>query len=172
MKVAAGKVGSSNAVAKQSITGDELLLGRNKQTDAARSVAGSVKNVKLGLREPDNIAIACRDVDARIAWFGNSQPRCLHGQAAAQKAIVLIHVHRRASARLQFLGAADVIDVSVGDHDRGDAKFVTVKNALDVGKIIPGIYHDGFTGGLVAKDRAVALQRANRQDFVDHYYAS
>jgi hypothetical protein len=38
----------------------------------------------------------------------------------------------------------------------------------DAGDIVAGVYDDGFAGGFVAEDGAVALERAYGEGFEDH----
>ena len=61
-----------------------------------------------------------------------------------------------------------MVDVGVGDDDLFDGEVVAVEDGLDAGDVVAGVDDDGFAGGLVAEDGAVALEEADGEDFVDH----
>ena len=82
--------------------------------------------------------------------------------------VVLVHVHGRAGERLQLGRAADVVDMGVGDHDGLDREPVPVEDRGDVRNIIAWIDDNSLAGLLVAENRAVALQHADRKNLVNH----
>ncbi len=84
--------------------------------------------------------------------------------------IVLVHQHRRAGGGFELRGAADVIDMGVGDDDRLHAQRMLLQNRENVVDVVAGVDHQRFARLLVAEDRAIALQHANGQDFVDHMW--
>jgi hypothetical protein len=45
---------------------------------------------------------------------------------------------------------------------------VALEDGLDAGDVVTGVDDDGFAGGLVTEDGAVALEEADGQDFMDH----
>src|SRR5689334_4724578 len=61
-----------------------------------------------------------------------------------------------------------MIDMRVGDGDLFHLQVMFRDNRQHVFNVITGINDDCFPGGLVADDGAVALQRANRKNLVDH----
>ena len=79
-----------------------------------------------------------------------------------------VHVHRRSGCQLEFLRAADVIDVGVGDHDGGHGESVPRQDFQDAVNFVAGIHHHGLARGFVAENGAIALQHAYRKDLVDH----
>lgn len=82
--------------------------------------------------------------------------------------IVGIEIDGRARKGLQFLSARDVIDMSVGDDNRLNGELVFLKRGGNAADFIPGIDHDGLASGFISQDGAIALEKANRQDDVDH----
>ena len=68
----------------------------------------------------------------------------------------------------EFHGSADMVDVGVGDDDLFDLKIVFADYAEDVFDLVAGVDDHGFVGGFVTDYRAVALQGADGEDFVDH----
>ena len=63
-----------------------------------------------------------------------------------------------------------MVDVGVGDDDLFDLQIVFADQGEDVFDFVTGVDDHGFVGGFVADDGAVALQRADGEDFVDHFY--
>jgi hypothetical protein len=82
--------------------------------------------------------------------------------------IVLVEQDECAGGGAEFHGSSDVIDVGMGDDDLLDLQVVLADHREDVINIISRVDDHGFAGGLVADDGAVALQRADGEDFVDH----
>ncbi len=110
--------------------------------------------------------------EAGVGWsdFGrwNAEPSSLNVHHLYQGKVVLVVEDGRSGELLEALGSGDVIDVSVGDDDLLDGELVLIEDADDAGDVVAGIDHDGFAGDLVAEDGAVALERADDEDFVDH----
>ncbi len=98
----------------------------------------------------------------------HAQPLRLHVHHLLQLPIVRIHVDRRAGGLFQFLRAADMIDVRVSDYDGLHRQAVPPDHCPAPANLVAGIHHQGLARRLVAEDRAVALQRAHRQDLMDH----
>jgi hypothetical protein len=63
-----------------------------------------------------------------------------------------------------------MIDVGVRDDDLLDLQVMLADEREDVLNVIARIDDHGFAGGLVADDRAVALERSDGKDFVDHAF--
>jgi len=82
--------------------------------------------------------------------------------------VVLVVEDRRAGDLLEAMGSGDVVDVGVGDDDLFDGERVFGEESEDAGDVVAGVDDDGFAGGLVAEDGAVALEGADGEDFVDH----
>jgi hypothetical protein len=61
-----------------------------------------------------------------------------------------------------------VIDVAMGDHNLLDLQVMLADELENVFNVIAGVNDHRFTCGFVADDRAVALQRPDGEDFVDH----
>ena len=109
------------------VAGDQLVLGRNPERDAALGVSRRVEDVEFGVPEGEPVALARLAVDLGARRGLYSQPGGLGVQMGIELGVVLIHVHRRAGQRLQLGRAADVVDVGVGDHDCFDRKPVPVE---------------------------------------------
>lgn len=168
--VSAGKVGASNAAAEEGVAGDERVEGRRVEADAALGVAGSVEDVKFGGADEERIAVFGRSVDCDGFGFCHAEPRGLNGEHGLKFDIVEVHVDGGAGRSFEFLRAADVIDVGVGDDDGFDCQRVLTEDVEDPGDVVAGVDDHGFARLLIAEDGAIALERAHRQDLVDHSY--
>ena len=69
---------------------------------------------------------------------------------------------------LELVSSGDVVDVGVSDDDLLDGEVVFGEEGHDAGDVVAGIDDNGFVGGLVTEDGAVALEGADGNDFVDH----
>jgi len=61
-----------------------------------------------------------------------------------------------------------VVDVGVSDNDLFDLEVVLADEREQIFDVVAGIDDHGFARRLVADDGAVALQRADGENFVDH----
>jgi hypothetical protein len=98
----------------------------------------------------------------------NAKPTGLDVHHCNQGQVVLVVEDGGTGDTLQVLGACDVVYMRVGDDDMLDREIMPVENAENAGDVVAGIYNDGFERGLVAEDRAVALEGADGEDLVDH----
>ena len=126
--------------------------------------------ITLAVSEPAFTVSACADalINLDFARRGHSDPCGLDVEHLEQIVIVLVEQDGRAGRGAQFHGSAHVVDVRMSDDDLLYLQVVLAhqsENALD---FIAGVDHHGFVRGLVSDDGAVALQRADGKDFVDH----
>ena len=63
-----------------------------------------------------------------------------------------------------------MVDVGVGDEDLLEGETEGGEAAMDAADFVAGIDDDGFAGGLVGKDGAVALQRADGKGLENHEF--
>jgi hypothetical protein len=131
-------------------------------------MARGVEHVEPGCAERQRVAVAGFGIDGDALRRGYAQPGGLFGQHIRQRAIVGIHEHGRAGGLLEFVRAADMVDVRVGDDDGLQLEPVALENLQNAADLVAGIDHHGLAGLLVSEDGAVALQRTDRQDLVDH----
>ncbi len=61
-----------------------------------------------------------------------------------------------------------MVDVGVGDDDLLDGEVMLAQQGDDTRDLVTGGDDDGFAGGLVSEDGAVALEEADGEDFVEH----
>ncbi|MNI68754.1 hypothetical protein D3C73_1244650 [compost metagenome] len=68
---------------------------------------------------------------------------------------------------LQLAGGQEVIEVRMGVNDADHLQAQGIEPSEDQFVIATRVDHDGLFGDRVADDRAVALQRADREGFAD-----
>ncbi len=107
-------------------------------------------------------------VDFDLAGGAHADPGGLHVEHFQQSVIILVEQDGSAGGGAEFHGSADVVDVGVGDDDLFDLEIVFADQGEDVFDFVAGVDDHGFVRGFVADDGAVALQRADGEDFVDH----
>jgi len=66
--------------------------------------------------------------------------------------------------------AAHVVDVRMRADDGAQLQIMPAQNFQDAVHFITGIHYDCLFCGGIAEDRAVALQHADRDDFVDQFF--
>ena len=98
----------------------------------------------------------------------HADPCGLHVEHLQQGIVVLVEQDRRSGGRAQLHGASHVIDVGVRDHDLLDLQVMLAEERQNVLNVVPGVDDHGFARSFVANDRAVALQRSDGKDFVNH----
>jgi len=164
----ARQVGPADASRKQRIAGDQFFLHWKIKADASFGMAWSEKHIRRERAGPDRIGLSDALINLHFARRRHADPCGLDIEHLEQTVIVLIEQNWRAGCGPQFHGAAHVVDVRVGDYDLLYLQVVLSnqrENALD---FIAGIDDHGFARGLVPNNGAVALQRADGKDFVDH----
>jgi hypothetical protein len=80
----------------------------------------------------------------------------------------LVEQDGRSRGGSQLHRSAHMVNVSMSDDDLLDMKIVFADQFENVLHVITGINDDGLARGLISNDGAVALQRADGNDFVDH----
>jgi hypothetical protein len=138
------------------------------KADAALGVAGGVEHVEFGGAHQDAVAVSGGGVDGDLVGLRYAEPGGLHGEHLLQFGVIEIHVDGSAGGLLELLRAADVIDMRVGDHDGGDLETMAGEDFENARDFVAGVDDHGLAGLLIAEDGAVALQRADGQNLVDH----
>ena len=170
LRGSSGQVCAADGAGEQGISSDEFFFGLEIKTDAAFGVAGSVQNLR-GVRSGRNgFSCAHAAIDFYFSWGRDADPRGLHVEHLQQSVIVLIEQDGRAGSGAQLHRSADVVDVGVRDDDLFDLQIMFADEREHVVDVVAGIDDHRFARGFVADDRAVALQRAYGEDFVDHRF--
>ena len=99
---------------------------------------------------------------------GDAEPAGLDIHHFDQGQIKLVVEDGCSGEAFELLGSGDVVDVGVCDDDLLEGELVACEGGDDAGDVVAGIDDDGLVGGFVAENGAVAAERANYEDFVDH----
>jgi len=149
---------------------------REVEADGAFGVSWGVED---GAGEPPSTALRAgsdRDELAVVEGVigigddgrGDAEPAGLNVHHFDLGKIVLVVEDGSAGELFEAMGAGDVIDVGVGDDDLLDGQGVLGEQGEDAGYVVAWVDDDGFAGGLVAEDGAVALEGAYGDGFEDH----
>ena len=133
-------------------------------------MAGSVQDVRRETSPAKCVAFLHEIFDFDDGGSGNAEPLRLHIEMAIEFEIVLVDQDRRAGGAMQRGEAADVVNVRVRADYCANFQIVAAENFEDSLGFVAGVHHDGFAGGGVAQDRAVALQHADGNHFVDQFF--
>jgi hypothetical protein len=165
---AAGQIGAADGTGEKGVTGDEFIVGREIEADAAFGVAGRVQDIGTERSCGDRLSGCQAAIDFDFAGRGHAHPHGLRVEHFQKSIIILIEQDWCTGGDAEFHGSADVVDVSVGDDDVFDLQVVLTDESENVLNVVPRIDDHGFAGALVADDGAVALQGSDWEDFVDH----
>ncbi len=135
---------------------------------AALGVAGGVEDCSCESGYGDGAAVTKVVVGGGDFGGGDAQPAGLDVHHLDEGEVELVVEDGGSGELLEAVGSGDVVDVGVGDDDLLDGEVMAIEDGLDAGDVVTGVDDDGFAGGFVAKDRAVALEEAYGEDFVDH----
>jgi hypothetical protein len=166
--VAAGEVGATDGAGEERVAGEEKILRREVQADAALGVSWGVEDAGGVAGDAGGAAVFGAGVGGNDFGRWDAKPSCLliHHRKLGQ--VVLVEQNGSARGLLQARCSADVVDVAVGDDDLLEGEAVFVEKGENLGDIVARVDDHGFAGGLVAENGAVALQRPNRKGFEDH----
>ncbi len=174
--VAAGEVGAADRVGEEGVSGEEELVLGKVEAEGAGRVSGGEEDGSgeagaaelRGGADDDAAPVGGAEVGRGDVGGGNAEPAGLEVHHADEREVELVVEDGRAGEGLEMFGAGDVIDVGVGDDDLFDGEGVLGEHGEDAAEVRAGVDDDGLLGGFVAEDGAVALERADGEDFVDH----
>ena len=166
--IAAGQIGAADGIAKESVAGDQLLFLRNPEAQATLRVAGSEQYLEIYAAELKDRAVRGEDVNLHLRRGGDAEPAGLEVEHVELGAIAFVHIDRRASQRAQLRRSGHVIDVAVSNDDGLRLELMAVEDGRDLGNIVSGIDNNRLMRFLVAENRAIAVQRADREYNMQH----
>ena len=171
--VTAGQVGPANRVVKERVARDQFVLVGKQQADASLGVPGRMQNIEIRTGHVEAISVSQTDIDRDRLWLWHAQPTGLGRESLDERVVGLVHINRRTGQRLEFSSSSNVVDVCMSYDNPLDGQPMPLQHRLDAIDFIARIDDDRLPRGFVAKDRAVALQRADGHHFVNHrWYAS
>jgi hypothetical protein len=154
---AAGKIGSPDAALEESVTGEKLLLGGDEDANAALGMAGGMDDGAFEGPEVDGVAVGEASIDDDAARIAHPEPLCLNVEHFEKRVVVLVEEDGSSGEVLELHRTTDVIDVGVGYDDLSKAELVLFQDRENGFDVVAGIENDGFPGGLVPQDGAIAL---------------
>jgi hypothetical protein len=166
--IASGEVRAAYGAGEEGVSGEEERVLREVQAGAALGVAGGVED---GAGEADDAdALVVSEVGVGWGDLGgrDAEPGGLDVHHLDQREIELVVEDGGSGEAFELLGSGDVVDVGVGDDDLLDGELMAGEGLCDAGDIVARVDDDGLVGGLIAEDGAVALERADYEDLVDH----
>src|SRR5207302_11185861 len=103
----------------------------------------------------------------RARW-PHAYPGGLDVQELQKSMVVLVHQNGCARSSLKFHSSADMVDVGVSYYDLRQLQMMLTHDVQDLIDLVARIDDHSFMGLLIADDRAIALQLANRKDLMKH----
>jgi hypothetical protein len=166
--IATRQIGTSDRSGKERISRQKKIGPGEMEADAAGGVPRGVDHLCRNARQ----AYLETVVGGAIWWanlrLGNSQPRGLGVHHGEQLQIVLIEKDGRPGKAPELSSSSDMVDVAMSDDDLLKCQLMLGESRQNLRNIVSGIDHNGFVRDLVSQDRAIALQRADREGFADH----
>ncbi len=166
--ITSGEVGAAYGAGEEGVSCQEEGLGGEIEADAAFGVARGVEDGSGKAGDGDELSVFEGVVGARGGGGGDAEPAGLDIHHLDQREVVLVVEDGGTGELLETMGSGDVVDVSVGDDDLLDGEAVGGEEGHDARDVVAWIYDDGFVGELISEDGAVALERADGENLVDH----
>jgi hypothetical protein len=174
--VAAGEISASYGTGEEGVASEQEGLLRDVEADAAFCVAGGVEDeagealsALFGAgADGDDFAFVEGVVGIVDGGCGDAKPLSLNVHHFDLSEVVLVVEDGCAGDLLEAVGSGDVVDVGMGDDDLLDGECVFGEEGEDAKNFVARVDDDCFVRGLVAKDGAVALKRADRKYLVNH----
>ena len=164
-EVAAGQVSSADAAGKEGVAGDEQLEGGKMQADRSLCVARSVDHLRWTGLDPDTQAIVERFVGRSRLRGRDTHPAGLLVHHFQQRQVVLVEQDGCAGKPLELERSSYMVNVGVGDENLLELETEFGQAAMDAADLVAGIDNNSLSRLRIAKDGAVALQRADGEGF-------
>jgi hypothetical protein len=166
--IPARQVGASDASGEQSIPRYQQIERNEVEANRTLGVPRRVQYLGTVMLQSHRLPIDEAAVRGSCLRYTHSQPCCLRAHHLEQRKIVFVQVNWRPGKPLQSERPTNVIDMSMGYQDLLQREALVSKPLVNAAHIITGIDHDGLAGLLIAKNRAVALQRTDRKSLENH----
>jgi hypothetical protein len=174
--IASGEIGAAHGAGEEGVSGEEEGLVGEVEADGALGVTGGVEDgageacpVEFGVGSyGDEFAVVEGVVGVSDDGGGDAEPAGLNVHHFDQGQVLPVIEDGGAGELLEAVSAGDVVDVGVGDDDLLDGEGVLVEQGENAGYVVAGVYDDGFAGGFVGEDGAIALKGADGDGFEDH----
>jgi hypothetical protein len=132
-------------------------------------MAGRMDDLRLVGAPADYVTIAHQLIDLRRLRRSPAEPGGLLFEHTVQIQIVGMYVDRRSGCFVHAAQSNHMVDVRVRNDNGSDFQLVPFDHFQNPRCIIARIDDDCFSGLGIAQNVTVALQHANRQDFMDEF---
>ena len=162
------KIGAADVAGEERVASDECIEGSKEQADAAWGVTGRMDDLG-GKAFEANQETVVETFIGRCGWRGGyAEPIGLLVHDFEKRQVILVEENGCAGELLEFESAAHVVDVGVGDEDLLERAAEGLEAAVNAADVFSRVDDDGFASLLIAKNGAVALQRADGEGLKDH----
>jgi hypothetical protein len=151
------------------LRGRDRIIRRQVQANAAWCVAGRVNDLRFIPTPAKDIAFPHQLIDVRFVRGFPAEPRCLHVEHAVQVQVVGMQIDRSAGCFVHAAQTDDVIDMGVRNRDGRYLQMMLSDHFQDSAGIVARIDNDRFARQRVTDNVAIALQHADRKDFVNEF---
>src|SRR3984893_5503360 len=128
-------------------------------------MAGAVQDVEAQFADRNSFALLEPAVRREIAHAGHAEPRAARHHIIEQELVGDVRADDVNLQRVpQLGGAADMIDMTMGEPDLFDGDAGLLDRCLDFWNVAAWVDHDSFFGGLTPQDRAVLLEQRYGDD--------
>ena len=162
---AAPEVRASDRATKKGVAGEEhvAVLAVHPEAEAPRRVPRRVDDLELSLAAGDPVPGRESPVDDAGRVQRQAERLPLRGEILVERPVARVHEDRRARDALDQRRGARVVEVRMR-VDEGDRSQAGPGERLEdpVG-LVPRVHDDGLAGRRVRHDRAVALERTDRE---------
>src|ERR1700730_4337185 len=163
--VAAGNIAAADRTVEQHVADMGKAHFPAEIYDAARRMAGAMQDVEAQLADRDPVALMKPAVRRKIAHACHAKPRAAHHYIVEQEFVGHVRAFDRHLERVaQLGGAADMIDMAVGQPDLLHSDVRLLDRGLNFRNVAAGVDHHGFPGGLAPDQGAVLLEQRHRDD--------
>ena len=136
-----------------------------KNTTLPGEWPGQCRMSKVKLTDRNLIAFGEPAVRCEIAHAGHAEARAARHHIVEQELVVDVRTHDLDLQRVaQIGGAADMIDMAMGQPDLFDRHVGLLDRGLNLVDVAAGVDHHGFFGGFAPDQRAVLLEQRDGND--------
>lgn len=164
---ASPKVGPSDASREEGIPRDDTET-REIEAEAARSVAGGVKDLHRMLPVREGIAVIQISVDCRNGRGRQPKQSGLDRKVLAEDPILFMQSCNRSGFCLYRVGGADMIQMGMGMKEIGRFQPMPREPFEDQIALVAGVEHNGDARLFTTDNHAVALKWSDRKRLKNH----
>jgi hypothetical protein len=159
--VAAGQVGAAYASCEKRVAGEKQFLLWEVETDAAGGVTRGMDDLGFEAEDAGGEAVVRALIERRLLRRRDADPGSLHLHHAENGQVGLVEEDGCAGDAAELRGAADVVDMRMGDDDLLQSELAPGEPGEDIGDLVAGVDDDRFPGLQIGEQGAIAAERAD-----------